>query len=134
MSFYNILCRSKLFESAQKFDCICHLVPLQKLLCRPKNQFYWMQIIFLSVTKCFWLAQYVNKFLVRHKKNGLAQNILRPVKEQGIKIRQQNSSKNFFTNICHKNSSQIVITICHRHRIQKSLDVQICHRYSYHRS
>ena len=34
-----------------------HLVPLQKLLCRHKNQFYWMQIIFLSGTKCFWLAQ-----------------------------------------------------------------------------
>ena len=28
-----------------------HLVPLQKLLCRHKNQFYWMQIIFLSGTK-----------------------------------------------------------------------------------
>jgi hypothetical protein len=36
-------------------------------LCRHKNQFYWMQIIFLSGTKCLWLAQYVNKFLVRHK-------------------------------------------------------------------
>ena len=61
-----------------------HLVPLQKLLCQHKNQFYWMQIIFLSGTKCLWLAQYVNKFLVRHKKFGLAQNILRPVKGQGI--------------------------------------------------
>ena len=29
-----------------------HLVPLQKLLCRHKNQFYWMQIIFLYGTKC----------------------------------------------------------------------------------
>ena len=29
-----------------------HLLPLQKLLRRHKNQFYWMQIIFLSDTKC----------------------------------------------------------------------------------
>ena len=61
-----------------------HLVPLQKLLCWHKNQFYWMQIIFLSGTKCLWLPQYVNKFLVWHKKFGPAQNILGPVKGQGI--------------------------------------------------
>ena len=40
-----------------------HLVPHQKPLKRQKNQFYWMQIIFLSGTKCLWLAQYVIKFL-----------------------------------------------------------------------
>ena len=45
-----------------------HLEPLQKLFCRHKNQFYWMHIIFLSATKCLWLPQYVNKFLVWHKK------------------------------------------------------------------
>ena len=61
-----------------------HLVPLQKLLCWHKKQFYWMQIIFLSGTKCLWLPQYVNKFLVWHKKFGPAQNILGPVKGQGI--------------------------------------------------
>ena len=61
-----------------------HLVPLQKLLCRHKNRFYWMQIIFLSGTKCLWLAQYVNNSLVWHKKFGPAQNILRPLKGQGI--------------------------------------------------
>ena len=43
-----------------------------------------MQIIFLSGTKSLWLPQYVNKFLVWHKKFGQAQNILGPVKEQGI--------------------------------------------------
>ena len=63
-----------------------HLVPLQKLLCQHKKQFYWMQIIFCSGTKCLWLAQYVNKFLVRHKKFGLTQNILGPVKGQGISL------------------------------------------------
>ena len=45
-----------------------------------------MQLIFLSVTKCLWLPQYVNKFLVWHKKFGPAQNILGPVKRQGIRI------------------------------------------------
>ena len=44
-----------------------------------------MQIIFWSGTKCLRLAQYLNKFLARHKKFGLAQNILGPVKGQGIK-------------------------------------------------
>ena len=43
-----------------------------------------MQIIFFTGTKRLWLAQFVNKFLVRHKKFGLAQNILEPVKGQGI--------------------------------------------------
>ena len=62
-----------------------HLVPLQKLLYRHKNQFYWMQIIFLSGTKCLRLAEYVNKFLVWHKIFGPTQNILRPVKGQGIR-------------------------------------------------
>ena len=61
-----------------------HLVPLQKLLCWHKNQFYWMQIIFLSGTKCLWLPQYVNKLLVLHKKFGPAQKNLGPVKGQVI--------------------------------------------------
>ena len=61
-----------------------HLVPLQKLLCGHRIHFYWMQIIFLSGTKSLWLPQYVNKFLVWHKKFGSAQNILGPVKGQGI--------------------------------------------------
>ena len=55
-----------------------NLVPLQKLLYWHKNQFYWMQIIFLCCTKCLWLPKYVNKFLTRHKKFGPAQNILGP--------------------------------------------------------
>ena len=59
-------------------------MPLQKLLCQLKNQFYWMQIIFLSGTKCLWLPQIVNKFLVWHKKFGPARNILGPIKGQGI--------------------------------------------------
>ena len=57
-------------------------------LIQPKNltAFYWMQIIFLSGPKCLWLPQYVNKFLVWHQKFGPAQNILGPVKGQGISL------------------------------------------------
>ena len=43
-----------------------------------------MQIIFLSVTKCLCLAQYVKKILVRHKKCGPIKNILGPVEGQGM--------------------------------------------------
>ena len=50
-----------------------------------KKHFYWIQIIFLSGTKCLWLTQYVNKFLVWHKRFGPAQNIFGPVKGQGIR-------------------------------------------------
>ena len=35
-------------------------------------------------SKCLWLPQYVNKFLVWHNKFGPAQNILGPLKGQGI--------------------------------------------------
>ena len=45
-----------------------------------------MQIIFLSGTKCLSLALNAVKFLGWLKKFGLAQNILRPVKGQGIKV------------------------------------------------
>ena len=49
-----------------------------------------MQIIFLSGTKSLWLPQYVNEFLVCHKKFGPAQKILGPVKGQGIKQSLEN--------------------------------------------
>ena len=77
LSFYraqNVLCWSKLFEPAQKFECIQCL--LKNFCACKKNQFYWIQIIFLSETKCLWLPQYINKFLFWHQKLGPAQNIL----------------------------------------------------------
>ena len=63
-----------------------HLVPLQNFCAGTKTNFtdWWLQIIFLSGTKCLWMPQYVNKFLVQHKKFGPIQNILGPVKGQGI--------------------------------------------------
>ena len=86
---------------SQPKNLTAHLVPLQKLLCWHKNQVYWMQITFLSRTKCLWLPQYVNKCLVWHKKFGPAQNILGPVKGQGIRGQlattlKTNISGNFF--------------------------------------
>ena len=63
---------------------------LQKHLYRHKNQFYWMKIICLSGTKmiltatiCKWVFGLAQKF-------GPAQNILGPVKGQGIKKSLEN--------------------------------------------
>ena len=44
------------------------------------------QIIFWSGTKSLGQAQYVNQFLVWHKKFGPVQNVLGPVKGQGISL------------------------------------------------
>ena len=79
LSFY----KSKMFCASPNF------------LSQPKNltafsasskTFVPAQKPILSGTKCFWLPQYVNKFLVWHKKFGPAQNILGPVKGQGIRF------------------------------------------------
>ena len=63
------------------------------LLCQHKKQSYWMQIIFLSGTKFLWLPQNVNKSLIWHKKFGTAQNILWPVKGQGISVNRWKIAK-----------------------------------------
>ena len=78
-----MFCAGPIFSASPKIWL--HLVPIQKLLRRHKKQFYWMQIIDLSCTKCLWLLQYVDKLLVWHKRFGPAQNILGPVKGQSIK-------------------------------------------------
>ena len=91
---YKMFCANLNFLSQPKN--LLQLMPLQKLLCQHKNQFYWRQIIFCSGTKCLWLAQYVNKFLVWHKKIGPAQNILGPVKGQVITLEY------FFQNLKQK--------------------------------
>ena len=66
-------------------------MPLQKLLCRHKKQFYWMQIIFLSGTNFLWLPQYVNRFF------GLAQKIWTCPKHFGT---------------CKRTRHKLTITIC----------------------
>ena len=63
-----------------------HLVPLQKLMCRHKKQFYWIQTIFFVWHKMFVTAKYVNQFLVWHKKIRPGQKILWPVKGQGSSL------------------------------------------------
>ena len=65
----------------------------------------------------FCLAQYVNKFLGWLKKFGPAQNILGPVKGQGIS--HQNSSPKFVTKISHQNSSPFVSKIHHQNSSPK---------------
>jgi hypothetical protein len=58
-------------------------VPAQKqILLNANHLFVWHKFL--------WLPQYVNKFLVLQKKFGLAQNILGPVKGQGIRFRKSN--------------------------------------------
>ena len=79
-----IFCAGPNCLSQPKNLTACSAVPLQNLLWQYKNQFYWMQIIFLSGTKCFWLLKYINKFLVWQKKFRPDQNTLGPVKGQGI--------------------------------------------------
>ena len=51
-----MFCTSPNFLSQPK-NLTASRVPLQNLFCWHKNQFYWMQIIFLSSTKCLWLPQ-----------------------------------------------------------------------------
>ena len=80
LSFYrfqNFLSQPKnliVFSASSKI-----FVPTQKIILLNANNF-------LSGTKCLRLPQYVNKFLVWHKKFGPAQNIFGPVKGQGINV------------------------------------------------
>jgi hypothetical protein len=92
-----------------------------KTFFRHKNLFYWMQILFLSGTKCLWLAHYVYKFLGWLKKFGPAQNILGPVEGQG------NSCLQF--SLCNKMSDvDHEIIMCHKtnyiHLFQNSYNLQ----------
>ena len=86
-----------------------------------QKQFYCIQIIFLCGTRCLWLPQYVNKFLVWYKTFGPSQNILGPVTVQGISEHQNMPEIEivfFFTNNSHqilKKESFLFITNCRTH-------------------
>ena len=85
LSFYrslNVLCPSKIFFLSQPKN-LTEFSAYSKTFVLAKKQFYWMQIIFLPGKKYLWLTQYVNEFLVWHKKFGPAQSILGSVKGQG---------------------------------------------------
>ena len=61
-----------------------HIVPVTNSLCQTKRWFAFSKIGFCAATKVFEEALNAVKFLGWLKKFGPAQNILRPVKGQGI--------------------------------------------------
>ena len=61
-----------------------HLVPVQTIFVL-SQKLKKMEKMFWSITKSLGLAQYVNRILVLHKKLGQAQNIVGPIKGQGIR-------------------------------------------------
>ena len=88
LSFYrsqNVLCRYKFFEPAQKYDWTYYL--FKNFCAGTKNNFTECKSSFcLAQNLCDCHNMYVNKFFVWHKKFGPAQNILGPVKRQGITV------------------------------------------------
>ena len=71
----NFLCPSKIY---------LHIVPVTNILCQTKRWFAFSKIVFCAGTKVFEEALNAVKFLGWLKKFRPAQNILRPVKGQGI--------------------------------------------------
>ena len=63
-----------------------HIVPVTKILCQTKRWFAISKIGFCAGTKVFEEALNAIKFLGWLKKFGQAQNILGPVKGQGIRF------------------------------------------------
>ena len=61
-----------------------HVVAVKNILCQTKRWFAFSKVSFCAGTKVFEEALYVVKFLGWLKKFGPAQNILGPVKGQGI--------------------------------------------------
>ena len=85
LSFYrsqNVLGWSKFFVPDQKI--YLHFVAVTNILCQTKRWFAFSKIGFCASRKVFEEAQKSVKFLGRHKTFGPAQNILGPVKGQGI--------------------------------------------------
>ena len=85
LSFYrsqNVLGWSKFFCARPKI--YLHIVVVTNILCQTKSWFAFSKIVFWSGTKLFEEALNAVKFLGWLKKFGLAQNILGPVKGQGI--------------------------------------------------
>ena len=76
------LCWSKFFVPDQK--CIYILWQSQKFCARPKDDLHSVKLFFCAGTKGFEEALNAVNFLGCLKKFGLAQNILGPVKGQGI--------------------------------------------------
>ena len=78
LSFYrsqNFLCQTKIY---------LHIVGVTNILCPTKRWFAFSKIVYCDSTKVFEEALNAVKFLGWLKKFGPAQNILGPVKGQGI--------------------------------------------------
>ena len=64
-------------------------MPVTNILCQTKRLFAFSKIVFCAGTKVFEEALNAVKFLGWLKKFGLAQNILGPVKGQGMRVHVQ---------------------------------------------
>ena len=101
LSFYrsqNVLCRSKFFEPAQKFDCI---------QCLLKNFCAGTKTNFTVCKSSFCLF---DKFLVQHKNFGPAQNILGPVRTR-YKALYYSTEASYYT-ICFLTSNLKSLLFC----------------------
>ena len=78
-----------------------HIVAVTKILCQTKRWFSFSKIGFCAVPKVFEVALNAVKFLGWLKKLWLVQNILRPVKGQGIYLSA------FVINVNSKNWAQM---------------------------
>ena len=83
----NVLCRSKFFVSDQKFIYI--LWQSQTLCAGQNDDLHSVKLVFVPAQKFFEEALNAVKFLGWPKKFGPEQNILGPVKGQGIGILQK---------------------------------------------
>ena len=86
LSFYRsnrILCWSKSFVAAQKFDCIQGLF---KNFCVGKKPILQNANHLFVGTRYLWLPQCVNRFLVWHKKFGPTQNDKAYIKMFNLKV------------------------------------------------
>ena len=77
-----------------------HIVPVTNILFQTKWWFAFNKIGFCAGTKVFEEALNAVKFLGWLKKFGLAQNILRPVKGQGIRQVIRNALNKYLCKLC----------------------------------
>ena len=92
-SYYLCLVLLQVAKCLMPFQIFCvgpkihlHIVPVTNILCQTKRWFAFSKIGFCASIKVFEEALNAVKFLGWLKKFGPAQNILRPVKGQGITV------------------------------------------------
>ena len=130
LSFYrpqNVLCQSKFFEPAQKFEY--RLVPPQKLLGRHRNQFYWMQIIFLSGTKIWTSPEYVGTCKGTRHKCELGYSILKGFWIHGIRYSELSFFRHFVRSLYFCMNSMISSRLDGGFKLNFSSFAKISYRY-----